>query len=315
MRTGPRTGFRWTHETIATAITLWYRKHSRTPLTSEWTRPARPSIEADGRPRLRSCNAAMLAAGFTPRPRGRQPRSLGRVPCRRVATRRLLPGDGIDQSREEARLTLELLLPDVRARRAPDRRRGDPCDGDALPDETLDACRAATAVLKGPSRSRVDAADVRPELAFSGLAPPRRYVREPAAGSGSPTSDVLIVRELVGGPVLRCEAAYAKSTSTTRANTTRARSSGSRGVPSALAQARDGLLTSVDKATCSRRSRMWRRGRRRAAPEYPDVQVEHMLVDNAAMQWRFFLAPEQFDVARVHRETCSVTSSPTWPRR
>ena len=36
MRTGPRTGFRWTPETIIYAITLWYRKHSRTPFTSEW---------------------------------------------------------------------------------------------------------------------------------------------------------------------------------------------------------------------------------------------------------------------------------------
>ena len=36
MRTGPRTGFRWTPETIVYAITLWNRKHSRTPLTREW---------------------------------------------------------------------------------------------------------------------------------------------------------------------------------------------------------------------------------------------------------------------------------------
>jgi hypothetical protein len=36
MRTGPRAGFRWTPETIVYAITLWYRKHSRTPFTSEW---------------------------------------------------------------------------------------------------------------------------------------------------------------------------------------------------------------------------------------------------------------------------------------
>ena len=36
MRTGPRTGFRWTHDTIVYAITLWNRKHSRPPLTSDW---------------------------------------------------------------------------------------------------------------------------------------------------------------------------------------------------------------------------------------------------------------------------------------
>src|SRR5437667_10696375 len=36
MRTGPRRGFRWTPETIVYAITLWYRQHSRPPLSREW---------------------------------------------------------------------------------------------------------------------------------------------------------------------------------------------------------------------------------------------------------------------------------------
>src|SRR5258708_35870194 len=77
MRTGPRTGFRWTHDTIVYAITLWYRKHSRTPLTSEWDQAGEnhPSRQTVARV-FGSWNAAMLAAGFTPRPRGRQPRSL-----------------------------------------------------------------------------------------------------------------------------------------------------------------------------------------------------------------------------------------------
>jgi hypothetical protein len=77
MRTGPRTGFRWTNETIVYAITLWYRKHSRTPLTSEWDQAGEnhPSRQTVARV-FGSWNAAMLAAGFTPRPRGRQPRSV-----------------------------------------------------------------------------------------------------------------------------------------------------------------------------------------------------------------------------------------------
>ena len=97
MRTGPRTGFRWTPETIVYAITLWYRKHSRTPLTSEWDQAGEnhPSRQTVARV-FGSWNEAMQAAGFTPRPRGRQPRSLteGALPTgsERVV---LLPGDGI----------------------------------------------------------------------------------------------------------------------------------------------------------------------------------------------------------------------------
>jgi 3-isopropylmalate dehydrogenase len=62
----------------------------------------------------------------------------------------------------------------------------------------------------------------------------------------------------------------------------------------ALAESRRGLLTSVDKANVLETSRMWRRVVNQIAPEYPQVRVEHMLVDNAAMQ--LAMTPEQFDV-------------------
>src|SRR4029077_5150605 len=61
-----------------------------------------------------------------------------------------------------------------------------------------------------------------------------------------------------------------------------------------LAQARNRRLTSVDKANVLETSRLWRRVVDELALEYPDVQVEHMLVDNAAMQ--LAIAPDQFDV-------------------
>ncbi len=61
-----------------------------------------------------------------------------------------------------------------------------------------------------------------------------------------------------------------------------------------LAESRRGLLTSVDKANVLETSRMWRRVVDEMAPEYPGVQVEHMLVDNAAMQ--LHSNPQQFDV-------------------
>jgi 3-isopropylmalate dehydrogenase len=61
-----------------------------------------------------------------------------------------------------------------------------------------------------------------------------------------------------------------------------------------LARARRRHVTSVDKANVLETSRLWREVVTRLAPEYPDVEVEHMLVDNAAMQ--LVLAPTRFDV-------------------
>jgi 3-isopropylmalate dehydrogenase len=62
----------------------------------------------------------------------------------------------------------------------------------------------------------------------------------------------------------------------------------------ALARSRRGRLTSVDKANVLETSRLWRRVVDAVARDYADVAVEHMLVDNAAMQ--LATAPEQFDV-------------------
>jgi double-stranded uracil-DNA glycosylase len=69
MRTGPRTGFRWTPDTIVYAITLWYRKNSRPPFTHEWDQAGEnhPSRQTVSRV-FGSWNAAIHAAGFTPRP-------------------------------------------------------------------------------------------------------------------------------------------------------------------------------------------------------------------------------------------------------
>jgi 3-isopropylmalate dehydrogenase len=61
-----------------------------------------------------------------------------------------------------------------------------------------------------------------------------------------------------------------------------------------LARARGGHVTSVDKANILDTSRLWRETVNRLAADYPDVELEHMLVDNCGMQ--LVLAPEQFDV-------------------
>ena len=61
-----------------------------------------------------------------------------------------------------------------------------------------------------------------------------------------------------------------------------------------LARARRKRLTSVDKQNILETSRLWRRVVDRIAAEYPDVQLEHLLVDNAAMQ--LVRRPGDFDV-------------------
>ena len=61
-----------------------------------------------------------------------------------------------------------------------------------------------------------------------------------------------------------------------------------------LSRSRRRHVTSVDKANVLETSRMWRRVATEVAAEHPDVEFEHMLADNAAMQ--LVQAPERFDV-------------------
>ena len=62
----------------------------------------------------------------------------------------------------------------------------------------------------------------------------------------------------------------------------------------ARAEARTGRLASVDKANVLSTSQLWRRTVTRMAADHPNVKLEHLYVDNAAMQ--LVLAPAQFDV-------------------
>ncbi|GAC1506758.1 MAG: hypothetical protein NVS1B14_11930 [Vulcanimicrobiaceae bacterium] len=61
-----------------------------------------------------------------------------------------------------------------------------------------------------------------------------------------------------------------------------------------IARGRRGLVTSVDKQNILETSRLWRRVVNSVAAEYPSVRVEHLLVDNAAMQ--LVRSPKDFDV-------------------
>jgi 3-isopropylmalate dehydrogenase len=166
--------------------------------------------------------------------------------------------------------------------------------GSPFPDETRDACLASVAVLKGPvGDPEFDAADVRPEQGLLALrAALDAYANlRPAVAEGV---DVLIVRELVGGLYFGASGVREDGTAFDTCEYTPAQIERVVRRAYRFAQARNGRLASVDKANVLETSRLWRRTVNALAEDYPDVQVEHVLVDNAAMQ--LATNPEQFDV-------------------
>ena len=207
----------------------------------------------------------------------------------------LLPGDGVGpEVAEQARLVLAQLAPDVEIVEQLIGAAAIRATGDPLPAETLEACRGAAAVLKGPvGDPEFDAADVRPEQGLLRIrAALDTYANLRPAVLGD--VDVLIVRELVGGLYFGASGTREDGTvfDTCEYHPSQVERVARRAF--ALAQRRGGFLTSVDKANVLETSRMWRRVVDSLAPDYPDVTVEHMLVDNAAMQ--LATTPQQFDV-------------------
>jgi hypothetical protein len=92
MKAGPRHGFMWNRQTIVYAIDLWHRRHLRTPTVAEWeaagaNHPCRQTVQRV----FGSWNAAIQAAGFRPRQRGRTRDPWQRRRC--AETGRWLPGD------------------------------------------------------------------------------------------------------------------------------------------------------------------------------------------------------------------------------
>src|SRR5262245_14118033 len=166
--------------------------------------------------------------------------------------------------------------------------------GDSLPPDTLEACRRADAVLKAPiGHPEFDAADVRPEQGMLRLRSELDvYANLRPARDGA--IDLLIVRELVGGLYFGARGVRDDGTvyDTCEYHPSQVERIARRGFE--LARARRGRLTSVDKANVLETSRMWRRVVRDVAADYQDVELEDMLVDNAAMQ--LASAPGQFDV-------------------
>jgi 3-isopropylmalate dehydrogenase len=166
--------------------------------------------------------------------------------------------------------------------------------GTPLPDDTLAACRAADAVLLGAvGLPELEGKPVRPEQGLLGLRKELGVYANlrPAQANGI---DMVIVRELVGGLYFGAKGVREDGTvfDTMEYHPNQVERIARRAFD--LARDRRGKLTSVDKANVLETSRMWRRVVNEVASDYGDVEVEHMLVDNAAMQ--LASAPERFDV-------------------
>jgi 3-isopropylmalate dehydrogenase len=206
-----------------------------------------------------------------------------------------LPGDGIGpEVMHEARRALAVLVPELELEERPFGAKAIRDTGDPLPKETLAACRTAEGVLKAPiGDPEFDAAEVRPEQGMLRLrAELDVYANLRPASSDS--VDVLIVRELVGGLYFGASGVREDGTAfdTCEYHPSQVERIARRAFE--LARTRNGKLTSVDKANVLETSRLWRRVVNEVAAGYDDVEVEHMLVDNAAMQ--LASAPDRFDV-------------------
>ena len=211
---------------------------------------------------------------------------------RRIAC---LPGDCIGpEVMAVAQRVLRELAPDLELADYPFGAAAIRATGDSLPEQTLEACRSADAVLKAPvGHPEFDAAAVRPEQGMLRLrAELDVYTNLRPARQGD--VDALIVRELVGGLYFGARGVREDGTvfDTCEYHPCQVERIARRAF--ALAQGRRGKLTSVDKANVLETSRLWRRVVHDVATDFPDVEVEDMLVDNAAMQ--LASAPEQFDV-------------------
>jgi 3-isopropylmalate dehydrogenase len=183
--------------------------------------------------------------------------------------------------------------------------------GSALTDEVLDACRAADAVLLGavggPKWDTTDPGAPRPEQGLLGLrkglglyANLRPVKPLAALLDASPLrrdriegTDLVVVRELTGGIYFGEKTRTAESASDACLYTV-AEIERIAHVAFDVAGRRTGRVTSVDKANVLETSRLWRQTVTELAAGGTGVQLDHMLVDNAAMQ--LVSDPSRFDV-------------------
>ena len=238
-----------------------------------------------------------------------------------------LAGDGIGpevmrEALKVLRATAQLTGFTVAITEAPVGWAGIDAAGKALPDATLQLCRESDSILFGsvglPDRDPTVPKEERPERAallrirkefglFANLRPvqlPKALshacpLRPERQGDGL---DLLVVRELTGGMYFgqpkKTETITLPSGPAQRAIDTMVYTTPEieriAHVAFQAAKLRRRKLTSIDKANVLENGILWRETVTRIGKEYPEVALEHMFVDNAAMQLR--LKPTQFDV-------------------
>ena len=185
--------------------------------------------------------------------------------------------------------------------------------GTPLPDETLEVCKNSDAVLFGaighPKYDNDPSAKVRPEQGllkirkelglYANIRPVAYY---PALEEFSPLkperiegADFVVVRELTGG-IYFGEKGRNEDGTVAYGNCTYSVEEIERisiiGFETAMKRRKK--LTLVDKANVLETSRLWRETVKKLSAKYPEVELDFLFVDNAAMQ--MILAPTQFDV-------------------
>lgn len=185
--------------------------------------------------------------------------------------------------------------------------------GNPLPEETIDICEAADAILFGaighPKYDNDPSAKVRPEQGllrlrkslglFCNVRPVKAYEQlienSPLKREIIQGTDISIYRELTGG-IYFGEKSLSDDGLVASDGCTYSVEEISRigHLAFAEAQKRRKKLTLVDKANVLETSRLWRKTITEMGKQYPDVALDFLFVDNAAMQ--MILNPKQFDV-------------------
>ena len=180
-----------------------------------------------------------------------------------------------------------------------------------LPDETLKICKESDAILFGaighPKFDNNPNLKVRPEQGllrlrkelglYANLRPVRSYDEllslSPLKKNIIENTDMLIVRELTGGLYFgekKSESNFSSDTCTYTVDEIK------RVTYLAIdyAKKRRNKITLIDKANVLETSRLWRKTVQEIALKHPEIQLDYMFVDNAAMQ--IIINPKQFDV-------------------
>ncbi|MCL4144503.1 UNVERIFIED_CONTAM: hypothetical protein GTU68_039296 [Idotea baltica] len=172
--------------------------------------------------------------------------------------------------------------------------------GSPLPEETITICEKADAILFGAIGTTAYDHDpntkIRPEQGLLGLRKTLDlYANIRPVKNQIKDTNILIYRELTSGIY------FGEKTLSDDGNTasdicqyTRAEIERITHLAFKAAQSRKQKLTLVDKANVLESSRLWRRVVQELAPQYPNVKLTYMYIDNAAME--LIIKPKQFDV-------------------